>query len=765
MNTQQRISTNVDSSLGRAPHAPGLQPKPACSAALALALNAGLLLLWAGGCGPGPGNSPADAAVGSDAQQCDPSADDDNDCIPNGVEGCTQSPPADREGDGRPNYLDSDSDNDGIPDTVEVGPDCASPRDTDGDTQPDYLDFDSDNDDVRDQYEDRNGDGVIGTCSRSCTSAAGCDAAAGEHCALPLDGGAGVCVSVDCLDGESDPRNPDTDGDGTPDSREGTFICNPRSGDNPDGLERVVYADAAETMYTAANWRIALESSALQAVPVIQSPDARESAYMFDMSEPAIEVAGFLVSRPSSSSGAIASAIGEATAVVGALPGATSILSVEPRVTGTPTTSLDGFDTVVSAIIEVDTAQPTDVTALRAAILPVLLGRDPGEVTVPAAGWTGAPATEFVVVYQTVYRADAEQTLYMGAVARRGAYDDRGRSTSLHANDMSNGTGHSVSSNGEATECEPFLGGQPAAADIIWVIDESGSMDDDRDRIANVATDFFARAVSAGLDFRMGVTDMNKLGPGGQPGIFATRQVGGTGDRWLLPHEAVRFAGNIQDPSGPDAPDTSEEYGLTQARAAVRRHLPRNDADPQKIRENAGLVIFFVTDEKPDELEDLKIMGTGNAQPSASQQDSIAGYLESYITEFQASKAVTHLIAEPLPFGPPCSDGAAEHAFGYYELVGALSGQTGSICQSNLQPTIDAIIDSVAADASPVVLPNYPISTSIAVTRNNVVVPRSHQTGWDYHGASNSIVFYDMPPGPADIVVSYRRWEEQVVIQ
>lgn len=738
---------------------PGQPGSSALSALLGLTM-----LLVPSGCGPSSNlNNPPDPQPDSGAARCDPAADDDNDCIPNGVEGCTEDPPADRDRDGRPNHFDSDADNDGIPDDREVGPDCAIPRDTDGDSLPDYLDGDSDNDSVRDQYEDRNGDGRVGTCETPCASDGACDMAAGERCSLPRQGNDGVCVSFDCLGGETDPRSTDTDGDGIPDAQEGTFICNPRSEENPYGVKRLVYADSANTIYTSANWRLALEPEALQNVPAIQSPGPLDSAYVFDLSDPTLEVAGFLVSRAAGSD----SAVGEASSLIGVLSGAAQIQSVTPRVSGTPTTSLDGYDSVVSATLELRTVQPVDVTALRAAMIPLLLGRDAGAVNIPAPGWAGGQATDFVVVYQTVYRADAEQTLYMGAVTRRSAYDDRTRNTALHADDISNGTGHSVSGNPEALECETFRASQQPKADIIWVMDESASVNDDRERIASAAADFFTQAVTAGLDFRMGVTDMNDTGPGGQPGIFASRQAGGTGDRWLLPDEPGVFADNIIDPSGPDAGDLGREHGLTQARAAFDRHLPRDSSNPRMIREDAQLVVLFVSDEKPEEVKDRNILGNGNQEPTPAQQSQIDSLLAPYIADFQANDAVAHLIAEPLPFDEPCSD-LGEHAYGYYELVSATGGQTGSICQADLRLTIDAIIDSIVGTASPVVLSTYPISASIAVTRDNVVVPRSRLTGWDYRGASNAIVFFNMPfdpDNPSDVVVSYRRWAEQVGIE
>ncbi len=44
----------------------------------------------------------------------------------------------DTDGDGTPDWSDTDSDDDGIPDKTEAGADPLNPADTDGDGTPDY---------------------------------------------------------------------------------------------------------------------------------------------------------------------------------------------------------------------------------------------------------------------------------------------------------------------------------------------------------------------------------------------------------------------------------------------------------------------------------------------------------------------------------------------------------------------------------------------------------------------------------------------------
>ena len=723
-------------------------------------------------CGPSSGTSRDGGTDSAIPEECNPAEDSDGDCIPNGVEGCGMDPAPDRDGDGQPNWFDFDSDNDGIPDEIEAGGDCNNPRDTDGDGVPDYEDLDSDNDGAPDEFEDRNGDGVLGTCTTTCTGPSDCTEE--EYCSLPIDdSGPGVCVNTECLGGETDPHNDDTDGDGTPDGGEGTFICNPMSEDNPNGLKPIKYVDSMSTVqYVNANWRIALEVDAQEGIPAITSPLNTESAYMMDLLAADQQVAGFLASR----STPMATAVEESTLSIGAIQGIPEVNNVIVRVSGTNGTSLDGFDTVLATTLQVQTTSAITVPELRAKVYPALLNRPSADVFTPDPLWpTAASTTQFMIVFQTVFRQDDAQVVFMGAVASQADFDNRAKNTGFHVDDVANGTGLTVSGNGEAIECEQFLADQQATADIVWIVDDSGSMSDDQARVAGHAQAFFDKAISAGLDFRMGVTNMDDV----RDGIFSTRMAGGTGDYWILglPSEATIFGTQVTDPSGPDIADGGSEHGLHQARAAINRHLPRNNADPQRFREEAKIVVIYVTDEKPDEIETgapgpfgMGIVAEGNTAPTPAEAAAIAAHIATvWLPDFTANDAIAHAILVGLPYtSPPCSGGGGETGWGYIDLINNVGGQTGSICQADLASTLDAIIDNILGEASPIVLSKIPISATVAVARDNIAVPRSRDVGFDYRASSNSIIFFNMPFDPeipSDIVVSYRRWADQVPIE
>jgi hypothetical protein len=97
-------------------------------------------------------------------------SDSDGDGIPDSVEAFTKingcKLPQNSDNDPKPDFQDTDSDNNGLPDAKEVYPDGTAydpakpPADTDGDKYPDYADPDNDDDNIPDADELVNGEPV-----------------------------------------------------------------------------------------------------------------------------------------------------------------------------------------------------------------------------------------------------------------------------------------------------------------------------------------------------------------------------------------------------------------------------------------------------------------------------------------------------------------------------------------------------------------------------------------------------------------------------
>ncbi len=211
----------------------------------------------------------SDCAIDTDLDGILDSADDDsdNDGIPDSVEGV-----ADSDGDGILDYLDLDSDNDGIPDAVEGNGGSlpanmtadgqfnviyAQNNDGDGDGLMDDVDGtpltnpDTDGDGVDDRVDlDSDGDGITDIIEAGGTDSDG-DGRADSSTDADNDGlidtfdasQYGTALAITSTDGDSLPDylDIDADNDGIPDQREGqstaAYTASAGTDDDGDGLD------------------------------------------------------------------------------------------------------------------------------------------------------------------------------------------------------------------------------------------------------------------------------------------------------------------------------------------------------------------------------------------------------------------------------------------------------------------------------------------------------------------------------------------------
>jgi hypothetical protein len=715
---------------------------------------------------------------------CTPGADADGDGIPDEVEGCGK----DTDSDGLSDHVDPDSDNDGIPDRLEAGPAPRSPRDSDGDGAPDFQDEDSDNDGVADSMEDLNGDGKLGCCLATCDEArTGCPptptgCGPGQTCS------AGKCTpAVDflCADGETDPTRPKTFPKGTASDRElPTFICHRPGELSTQGLKPIQLRTSQ-----SGGWKLALEQDAAYGDLMIKGASAQEVAAAIDLAKPDQLVAGFILSRPLPTNPSASQVAADLFGLVQKIP---ATLALEAS--GTTKQSLDGYPTVVSTQVSLTLPLALTPSAMRDLVVEKLVGK-PVASSTPAFGPAG---TEYLLRFQTLLRDKKDKRLLvMGAVAPSAMLKDPSRATRFHLDDLSNGTGLTEPSNTATVECDPFLLTGTPMADILWVVDESGSMADNRADVSNHAADLFSRATAMGLDFRMGVAGMKsphatdvtvkvgKLCSDAGASTSYNAKDGGA-DRFLLPKELQAFMACIKDPP---YEEESSEFGLAHTFEAVTTHLPRLSAsvnDLTAIRKEAELVIIIASDETPQELKPgsswkkkqgfLSDGSMGLDTCVNPQQTEVDAYLQPWLELLTGKsswgaqgKATVHLIAHVC--NTPCGTGpfggsGNQLPLGYRELVQATGGQYADVCQKNLGGTLQVIVDSIAGSASPARLEWVPISSSLAVAVDTVKLERSRKQGFDYVSASNSVIFVGVPfPKGSQTMVSYRRWVDQVSIE
>jgi hypothetical protein len=446
-------------------------------------------------------------------------------------------------------------------------------------------------------------------------------------------------------------------------------------------------------------------------------------------------------------------------------------IKVVVRASGTSGKSHDGFPDVKEAIWDVELVKPMDPAKLRNLLLAAALELQSTStlVNLPVGSVSWA-STQLMVRVSLVVRPG--QVALVAAVANRVDYEHKASDLYRHVDDASNGTSLAQAGRKLAFVCDQATVSGVPRADIIWIIDESGSTSDNRNDIVNNANLFFAKALSSGLDFRMGVAGMKKENTSVELGKFCsaistiTSHDGGT-DRFLLPTEQAIFSSCIKNPPYYEG---GAEYGLTHGYWSVKRHLPRKSNWPNRIRTDAKVTVIFVTDEAPQGFKSGSsvvgpggIFGTSDYKKctlDSGKLDLVTKGTKPLMDLFQGKadpggQATVHLI------GGTCGNSCnAEVAHGYRELAQALGGQVGDICQSNLGATLQVIIDSIVAGASPQKLKYTPVSSTLAVAVAGKRLKRSRSAGFQYNTASNTLTFVNVKISKGQaLVASYHRFQ------
>ena len=270
------------------------------------------------------------------------------------------------------------------------------------------------------------------------------------------------------------------------------------------------------------------------------------------------------------------------------------------------------------------------------------------------------------------------------------------------------------------------------AVDILFVVDNSGSMSSNQTNLKNNFDDFIAVYVGAGVDYHIA----------------------------LITTDDASFVGNIITPaeSDPAAAFNDQidligyggnpyEKGLWYSYVSTDTG---GDASPGSstgfLRESAKLVVVYVSDE-PD-FSHSTSAGGGSSSMVTSDYSSHLLSLKS-----SSDLVVAHAVAGDYPSG--CStNGHAQFGDGYYDVVTDLGGTFMSICAADWSTTMDTLArESMAIMTFP--LSNYPVENTIVVE-----VDGSLSTDWSYDSSANSVSFTVSPPDGSNIDITYATWAD-----
>tara|TARA_B100001248_G_C27399748_1_gene469156 strand:- start:1578 stop:2606 length:1029 start_codon:yes stop_codon:yes gene_type:complete len=292
--------------------------------------------------------------------------------------------------------------------------------------------------------------------------------------------------------------------------------------------------------------------------------------------------------------------------------------------------------------------------------------------------------------------------------------------------------------------------------DILWVVDNSGSMNPYQVNVANNFTSFIQDFQTKGYDFRIAVT---------------------TTDAWRANFygiEANKAAfqdasgSAILDPSTPNLEDAfidnimvgasgfGDERAFQSFKTALESSLNSSYDFP---RSDAFFAVIIVSDE-----DDF----SHNTADYAFRNYNYGLHTISEYTEFldnltnSTDIVKNYNVSAIAALNQACVDDPDAHpdtiiGQRYMELVEATDGIQGSICDNNFSDNLNQIQTKISELSTRFYLNRTPVDGTIQVFINGGAVPEDPVNGWQYDEVSNSVTFFGsyIPAEGDSITVNY----------
>lgn len=297
----------------------------------------------------------------------------------------------------------------------------------------------------------------------------------------------------------------------------------------------------------------------------------------------------------------------------------------------------------------------------------------------------------------------------------------------------------------------------PKKIDILWVIDNSGSMATSQQNLATNFQSFIARFNQNNNDWRMAVGTTDAW----EKGLYTSQTsidkallrdgVGSTHSGVFVmdkntPNLNNVFVTNIKqgiNGNGDERAFESFKQILTDSRNSAFR------------RPDAFLAIIIVSDE-----EDFSRSVTGLVETYTDNKlysvDSYINFLDTFTggTANGRNYSVSNIAIQDTACASQL--GSNKFPIRYHELTNKTGGINGSLC-SNFGQTLEIISDSIIQLSSSFTLTREPIPESIVVTVDGSVVPQNATNGWTYDAATLTITFHGsaVPNANSDVKISF----------
>lgn len=280
--------------------------------------------------------------------------------------------------------------------------------------------------------------------------------------------------------------------------------------------------------------------------------------------------------------------------------------------------------------------------------------------------------------------------------------------------------------------------------DILWVIDNSGSMDTSQQNVANNFNSFINGFVTKNLDFKLAVIDT---------GAWQTQFTGNKSQSRFRDGVGNNHSGVfVITPSTPNIIQTFMTNVLlgTNGTGDERMHSSfiqglTNSLNAGFMRPDSHLAIINLTDED-DFSHDTGTATRNYNDPSLIPISNYVSWLDNFTGTSGATRrySVSTVSIQDQACVTQLNQGSSTGRIVSQRvnaLVDATNGVKISLC-GNFATGLGAIANNIIELSTQFFMDREPIPESIEVYVNDVLVPQDIANGWTYNPAAFSVVFH-----------------------
>ena len=313
-------------------------------------------------------------------------------------------------------------------------------------------------------------------------------------------------------------------------------------------------------------------------------------------------------------------------------------------------------------------------------------------------------------------------------------------------------------------------------ADILWIIDSSGSMSEEQAQLSKDLPAFYQRLLELGIDFQTAITSTDVC-PDSNPAGTPLNSIVCPTTSFSKEHLRGSFVGASgamvipsDDMAGLDlftsyikvgTEGSGFEHGLWAANLALHKSV--SGENPAFVRNAGHLAVIVVSDEEDDGIG----LGTTNENGTnyvASGKTLFKFDDRDFVSQTQTlftdkTFSVSGIVGTRNANGTLCKSNIAsplEEGTQYIRAAAGTSGVIQSICTPDWPKTLIAIANNIRSRINSIRLSHIPLAGSISVRVN-----RAEYLDWKYLPISNSIEFLnaDQSGAKAEITIEYRTIE------